>query len=316
MSSSDDASSRASFTSKKRTRGDSTRQSSSSSRAVSKKSKTTTKALEKLKGAKFRWLNETLYTSTGSSSFDLFTKDPHLFELYHEGFTSQVRKWPVNPVNVLADRISSKKNASELVVGDFGCGDAKLADELYGVVKKIHSFDLVDPSAVGVGPKNPNVVVTSCNVAKTPLKNAVLDVGVFCLSLMGTDYYDFLLEANRTVKVGGIVYVVEVKSRFAPHDRESDKGSFQTKASLKGLSGVPQSKVNVADRMKRGLADFAKEMKLFGFRQTKRDTSNTMFVLFGFKKVESIDKKTSKELKKKSRQVKKTALEPCLYKLR
>ena len=52
-----------------------------------------------------------------------------------------------------------------------------------------------------------------------PLDNEVLDVGVFSLSLMGTNYAEFLKEANRVLKPGAILFVAEVTSRFSePQD--------------------------------------------------------------------------------------------------
>lgn len=39
--------------------------------------------------------------------------------------------------------------------------------------------------------------VIACNMADTPLKDASVDVAVFCLALMGTDYAAFLKEATR-----------------------------------------------------------------------------------------------------------------------
>lgn len=41
-----------------------------------------------------------------------------------------------------------------------------------------------------------------------------MDVAVFCLSLMGTNIRDFLQEANRVLKPGGLLKVAEVSSRF------------------------------------------------------------------------------------------------------
>jgi ubiquinone/menaquinone biosynthesis C-methylase UbiE len=43
----------------------------------------------------------------------------------------------------------------------------------------------------------------------------MLDIGVFSLSLMGTNYVDFLREANRVIKPGGKLFIAEVTSRFA-----------------------------------------------------------------------------------------------------
>jgi ribosomal RNA-processing protein 8 len=41
-----------------------------------------------------------------------------------------------------------------------------------------------------------------------------VDVGVFSLSLMGTNFPDFLLESNRVLKMHGVLMVAEVMSRF------------------------------------------------------------------------------------------------------
>lgn len=37
---------------------------------------------------------------------------------------------------------------------------------------------------------------------QVPLRDASVDIAVFCLSLMGTNLADFLAEANRVLKMG------------------------------------------------------------------------------------------------------------------
>lgn len=68
--------------------------------------------------------------------------------------------------------------------------------------QKVHSLDLV--STV------PGVI--ACNMAHTPLADASVDVAVFCLALMGTDYGAFLAEAHRVLKAKGWLWVAEVRS--------------------------------------------------------------------------------------------------------
>lgn len=75
------------------------------------------------------------------------------------------------------------------IVADFGCGEARLAES---VSQKCYSFDLVAA----------NKKVIACNMAHTPLSPESVNVAVFCLSLMGTNLKDFLLEANRVLKIG------------------------------------------------------------------------------------------------------------------
>ena len=98
------------------------------------------------------------------------------------------------------------KMKRRLTVVDFGCGDAKIARTLAanaggkpkggkgggkgGGGTTVHSFDLVAN----------NEHVTACNMAHVPLPKSVADVAVFCLSLMGTDTAQFLLEARRVLR--------------------------------------------------------------------------------------------------------------------
>jgi ribosomal RNA-processing protein 8 len=54
---------------------------------------------EKLISARFRHLNETLYTRPSAEAFELFDESPEMFQEYHEGFRRQVNVWPENPVD-------------------------------------------------------------------------------------------------------------------------------------------------------------------------------------------------------------------------
>ncbi len=123
------------------------------------------KFLSRLAGSRFRELNEELYTTNSSSALRRFQENPQLFEQYHEGFRTQVKSWPVNPIDVVYkwiislyykgefsvdrgnkddcdgdgknEKKSNKKtkkndnnNNALIRIADFGCGDAKLAEKL------------------------------------------------------------------------------------------------------------------------------------------------------------------------------------------
>jgi len=189
---------------------------------------------EKLCAARFRHLNEQLYVSSGDAAYKLMQDDPDGFTVYHQGFQKQVEKWPENPLDRVMKYVRMKR--ADMVVADFGCGDAQLA---CSVPNKVHSFDLV---AV-------NERVTACNMAKLPLTSGSVDIGVFCLSLMGTNLNDFIWESNRVIKMNGTLLVAEVVSRF--------------------------DKVN----------SFVSKMEKLGFTIINKDTSNKMFVWFEFRKI-------------------------------
>ncbi|CAF0855287.1 unnamed protein product [Brachionus calyciflorus] len=180
-------------------------QNEGSDKNLEEKSSFTNNAMEKLKSSRFRYLNELLYTQNSSKSFEFFKNDEDSFTAYHEGFKSQISKWPINPLDKIIKYIKSRP--ANLVVADLGCGEARLAQS---VKNKVHSFDLV---AV-------NDLVVRCDMKKLPLESNTCDVVVFCLSLMGTNVVDFLCEAHRILKLKGVLKIAEVVSRI------KDKSEF------------------------------------------------------------------------------------------
>lgn len=76
---------------------------------------------EKLISSRFRYLNETLYTTPSSSSFELFKRNPTFFTEYHEGFRRQVGAWPENPVDGFVMWIRER--------GAIGIHDSKLGSQ-------------------------------------------------------------------------------------------------------------------------------------------------------------------------------------------
>ncbi|XP_064481750.1 uncharacterized protein LOC135394753 [Ornithodoros turicata] len=158
------------------------------------------KALERLRAAQFRLLNEEMYLTSGSQAEQAFKEDPQAFKYYHAGFQKQVAKWPVNPVDVIIADL--KKLPKVTVIADMGCGNAKISESLQK--RKVHSFDLVAL----------NDRVTQCDMSNVPLDSSSVDVVVFCLSLMGTNLNSFILEANRILKTEGALKIAEVESRF------------------------------------------------------------------------------------------------------
>ncbi|KAK8011343.1 hypothetical protein PG990_010308 [Apiospora arundinis] len=185
---------------------------------------------EKLISARFRHLNETLYTNPSAQAFNLFEESPEMFQEYHEGFRRQVQVWPENPVDGYVADIRRRgqqqargkgkpsgppvaqllRTRGTCTIADLGCGDAKLAEALQADKKKLHievlSYDLQSPS--------PHV--TRADIANLPLHNGSVNVAIFCLALMGTNWLDFIDEAYRILHWKGELWIAEIKSRFAP----------------------------------------------------------------------------------------------------
>ena len=192
----------------------------------------------KLSGGHFRMLNEQLYTTKGDEALHLVQQNPGVFSAYHEGFREQVKKWPKNPVHKCFEWLQHKPY--DTVVADFGCGDAELAKLIGKSKKKVYSLDLETPSHAPF--------VIACNMAKTPLESNSIDVAVFSLSLMGTDYYKFIEEASRVLKVKGTLWIAEVKSRFDGKNGTASISSFISSLKNAGFDVNPK-KVDEKDKM-------------------------------------------------------------------
>ncbi|KAG8227177.1 hypothetical protein J437_LFUL008061 [Ladona fulva] len=185
----------------------------------------------------FRFLNEQLYNSKSGDTSKYFLIEQGAFKAYHEGYKQQLNQWPVKPIDLIIKAL--KKKPAKLVIADFGCGDAQLSKAL---PNKVHSFDHVAL----------NDRVTVCDMAKTPLSKGSVDIVVFCLSLMGSNLSDYIAEANRVMKMGGLMKIAEVESRFED------------------------------------VSKFLQLMGKFGFLCTCKDLSNDYFYLFDFRKEKNI----------------------------
>ncbi|KAI0098217.1 methyltransferase-domain-containing protein [Nemania sp. FL0031] len=253
---------------------------------------------EKLVSARFRHLNETLYTKPSDEAFQLFQDSPEMFQEYHEGFRRQVNVWPENPVDGYIEdlklrgqqRYPQKSKPGQTAstpassvqplmrtngvctIADLGCGDAKLATLLKSEKKKLNlkilSYDLQSPSPL----------VTKADIANLPLADGSVDVVIFCLALMGTNWLDFIEEAYRILHWKGELWVAEIKSRFghvsnknknAPvsHSVGNRKKSQEKKGKGKGKDTESEEKHN---------ADLAIEVD--GSEDRRQETDVTAFV--------------------------------------
>lgn len=66
----------------------------------------------KLTSARFRHLNQTLYTSPSAQAMQLFTDSPQAYTSYHAGFRAQVAVWPQNPVEGFIEDIKMRGKVS------------------------------------------------------------------------------------------------------------------------------------------------------------------------------------------------------------
>lgn len=216
---------------------------------------------QKLISSRFRHLNETLYTTHSSKAVELFNANPELFDEYHAGFSRQVKEsWPSNPVDGYIQAIRRRgavpvpRRGTKLApnkpqplprrpngactLADLGCGDAQLARALSPSAKKLNlklnSYDL----------QSPDSLITKADISNLPVDDGTVDVAIFCLSLMGTNWVSFVEEAWRVLRGDGKgeCWVSEVKSRFGKVTRKKAQIGAQK----------PQSKTEQKKQKKKG----------------------------------------------------------------
>jgi len=130
-----------------------------------------------------------------------------------------------------------------------GCGEGEFAESFAADIKhkKFRTFkDIISYDLVSVKPH-----IQVCDISKLPLGDGLADTVIFCLSLMGTNYKEFLKEAFRVLKIGGVLIISEIVSRY--------------------------SNVN----------DFVAVVSNFGGKLIHQDNMNTYFNLLVFEKTES-----------------------------
>ncbi|KAK2783734.1 25S rRNA (adenine645-N1)-methyltransferase [Onygenales sp. PD_12] len=227
---------------------------------------------QKLLSARFRHLNQTLYTTPSSQALELFTTNPELFAEYHAGFSRQVQEsWPSNPVDGYISAVKTRgasrpnqkthrkpdKNQRKAMaieplprrphglctIADLGCGDAQLSKVLTPMAKtlnlKLLSFDLhvADP------------LITKADISNLPVADGTVDVTIFCLSLMGTNWVSFVEEAWRVLRGDGKgeCWVSEVKSRFGKVTRRTKIGQKAEGAGAGGKKDKTKKKKKSKD---------------------------------------------------------------------
>jgi SAM-dependent methyltransferase len=215
--------------------------------------------------SRFRSTNEYLYSHNSGDAVSYMSRQ--MFQDYHKAYTEIATKWPQKPIDVVQELLEKRFEGqkSGLTLVDMGCGDVPQIKRRFPEAT-VHSFDLValDPD------------VTEADMSSVPLEKHGCDAVVFCLSLMGTNLRDYLLEANRILKTRGHLIVAEVASRFE----------------------------------ELGVEQFSKQLEEFGFKpfqKVEHLPPNGYFLLFDCIKFSNC---------KKAKEYPDIQLKPCLFKPR
>ena len=132
----------------------------------------------------------------------MIQQDPQFLVKYIDKQDAVRRLWDVDPIDVIASKIKGLELPAHIItkyiIGDFGCGRARLADAL--MEHRMYSFDhheILDHRII------------PCDIKSVPLKNGQLDIAVFCLSLMEENWSDYIIEAKRCLTKNGLLIIAE-----------------------------------------------------------------------------------------------------------
>ena len=148
----------------------------------------------------FSRMNARWNRSYSHTNYERLQKNPEEWMQYHTLYQEARKTWTITPYE---EAIKWLEKRSDLVIADFGCGEALIAKAFAGR-HTIHSFDFI---AI-------NDSVIECDMTHVPLEDSCLDVAMFNLSLMGLNIADHIREVARTLKLDGQLWIYEVNSHF------------------------------------------------------------------------------------------------------
>jgi len=142
-------------------------------------------------------------TSTSKHMHDWFTNNPNDWKEYHKQREISKSNWLEDPVDVIAKELNERNDTN--VIADLGCGLAKLSR----IVKSPNKVISVDHYS-----EDPDVIKADIANLSEYINDNEVDITVFCLSLWGTNYLDYIKEAYRIISKRGFMYIVEPNDEF------------------------------------------------------------------------------------------------------
>ena len=149
----------------------------------------------------FSQLNQKWSITNSKNTFKRLRENKEEWYYYHELYREKRKDWDEIPYIEIAKKITKRK---DWIVADMGCGENLLSKE---IPNKVYGFDYVacEPS------------VTECDITNVPLEDSSVDVVVYSLSLMGSNYIEYLKEGHRILKPFGLMFICE------PYKKVKDK---------------------------------------------------------------------------------------------
>jgi hypothetical protein len=153
----------------------------------------------------FSAINRIWNQSQSEKTHERLQANPEEWAHYHTLYREKRKEWAVVPYKEMINWCQARSGKT---IGDFGCGEALLAQ----AVSDRHTVYSIDHIAI-------NELVIACDMSHVPLDDETLDVAIFSLSLMGANFTSYLREAHRTLKLDGQLHIIEATERFTHREQ-------------------------------------------------------------------------------------------------
>ena len=141
-------------------------------------------------------------TSSSKHMNEFFKSNPDKWREYHSIRERNKKEWVEDPIAVIADKLNKNNHQ---IIADLGCGMNQLKT-LVSSYSQWYSFDHYSD--------DDTVIKADVSDLKEYLQDNSVDAAVFCMSLWGTNYMDYIKEAYRYLNYGGIMYIAEPKDKI------------------------------------------------------------------------------------------------------
>ncbi len=157
-------------------------------------------------------------TCRSNTMHERFQKNKDEFIEYHRQREIAKREWQEDPVDRVAEIISDWSGRFNRIA-DMGCGMNKLKLVLSN--REVQGFDHYSEDS--------SVIQSDMSNLKGIVSDESYDVAVFCLSLWGTNYDDYFVEAHRILRLDGRMIIVEPETKFGNDERFDSIENFINK---------------------------------------------------------------------------------------
>ena len=163
-------------------------------------------------------------TCRSDTMHERFQKNKSEFVEYHRQREIAKQEWQEDPVDRVAEIISDW-SGKFVKIADMGCGMNKLKSLFKD--REVQGFDHYSEDST--------VIQADMSNLKGIVSDESYDVAVFCLSLWGTNYDDYIVEAHRILRQDGRVIIVEPETKFGNGERFDSIENFINKVESYGF---------------------------------------------------------------------------------